>query len=96
MNNIDRFFTSDPAAFAAAYFNYLKSVLQRVDRVEIGRFFEALLDARKRGATRILYRQWRQDEHPCRRRHPCTRRIQGIRTGRGMFHMVLDHLVRGI
>lgn len=50
MNNIDRFFEADPVAFAAAYLNYLESVLQGIDAVEIGRFIETLLDARKRGA----------------------------------------------
>lgn len=51
MNNIDRFFTPDPVAFAGAYIQYLQSVLQRVDPVEIGNFIETLLDARRRGAT---------------------------------------------
>ncbi len=51
MNNIDRFFTPDPVAFAGAYINYLQSVLLRVDTAEIGRFIETLLDARGRGAT---------------------------------------------
>lgn len=51
MNNIDRFFTRDPVAFAGAYLNYLQSVLRRIDTAEIGRFIETLLDARKRGAT---------------------------------------------
>lgn len=51
MNNIDRFFTPDPPAFAKAYIQYLQSVLQRVDPAEIGAFIETLLDARRRGAT---------------------------------------------
>lgn len=51
MNNIDRFFTPDPGAFAKAYIKYLQSVLQRVDTAEIGRFIETLLDARRRGVT---------------------------------------------
>lgn len=51
MNNIDRIFTSDPVAFAAAYIEYLKSVLTGVDTLEIGRFVKTLLDARQRGAT---------------------------------------------
>jgi D-sedoheptulose 7-phosphate isomerase len=50
MNNIDRFFTPDPATFAAAYIKYLQSVLQNVNTAEIGRFIETLLDARRRGA----------------------------------------------
>ena len=51
MNNIDRFFTSDPIAFADAYLEYLQSIVQRVDTAEIGRFIETLLDARVRSAT---------------------------------------------
>ena len=51
MNNIDRFFTPDPGAFAKAYIKYLQSVLQCVDTAEIGRFIETLLDARRRGVT---------------------------------------------
>lgn len=51
MNNIDRFFTKDTAAFAGAYIDYLQSVLKRIDTSEIGRFIETLLDARERGAT---------------------------------------------
>jgi len=54
MNNIDRFFTSDPIAFADAYLHYLQSVLQRLDTAAIGRFIETLLDARERGATIFL------------------------------------------
>jgi D-sedoheptulose 7-phosphate isomerase len=51
MNNIDRFYNSDPVAFAAAYLDYLQSVLKRIDTAEIGRFIKTLLDARERGAT---------------------------------------------
>ena len=51
MNNIDRIFTQDPAVFASAYLEYLTSVLKRIDTAEIARFIQALLDARKRGAT---------------------------------------------
>lgn len=51
MNNIDRFFTPDPVAFASAYFDYLQSVLKRVDTVEVGCFIQTLLDARERGVT---------------------------------------------
>ena len=51
MNNIDRFFTFEPIAFAGAYLNYLQSVLQRIDTTEVGRFIQTLLDARERGAT---------------------------------------------
>lgn len=51
MNNIDQFFTSNPVAFAESYLNHLQNVLQGIDRAEIGRFIETLLEARKRGAT---------------------------------------------
>lgn len=51
MNNVDRFFTPDPAEFAKAYFDYLHTVLRRVDTAEIGTFVRTLLDARERGAT---------------------------------------------
>ena len=51
MNNIDRFYTPDPVAFAGAYLSYLQTILRRVDTAEIGRFIRTLLDARGRGAT---------------------------------------------
>ncbi len=51
MNNIDRFFTPDPASFAAAYLKYVETVLRGIDTAEIARFIETLLDARERGAT---------------------------------------------
>jgi len=51
INNIDRFFTPDPVAFASAYLDYLQSVLRRFDTAEVGRFIQTLLDARDRGAT---------------------------------------------
>jgi len=50
MNNIDRFFTPDPAAFAEAYLQYVQTVLRGIDAKEIARFIETLLDARRRGA----------------------------------------------
>ena len=50
-NNLDRFFTREPAAFAAAYIKYLQAILGALDTAEIGRFIETLLDARERGAT---------------------------------------------
>ena len=49
-NNLDRIFTSDPAAFAEAYLGYLRTVLQRIDTADIGRFIGTLLAARERGA----------------------------------------------
>lgn len=51
MNNLDRIFTKDPAAFAGAYLQYLSSVLKGIDTEAIGRFVQILLDARERGAT---------------------------------------------
>ena len=51
MNEIDRFFTTDPVAFAAAYLEHVQTVLQRIDTAEVGRFIATLLDARERGAT---------------------------------------------
>jgi len=51
MNNIDRFYTPDPAAFAAAYIEYLTRVIKSIDVKDIGRFVETLLDARERGTA---------------------------------------------
>ena len=51
MNNLDRIFTSDPVSFADAYLGYLTEVLKGIDRKEIGRFAETLLDSRERGAS---------------------------------------------
>ena len=51
MNNLDRFFSPDPVAFAEAYLEYLQTVLRRIDTVEIGRFVSTLLEARRCGAT---------------------------------------------
>jgi D-sedoheptulose 7-phosphate isomerase len=51
MNNLDRIFTKDPAAFAVAYLEYLGSVLKGIDTGAVGRFMRLLLDARERGAT---------------------------------------------
>jgi D-sedoheptulose 7-phosphate isomerase len=51
MNNIDRFYTADPVAFADAYLTYLNTVLKNIDTREIGQFIKTLLDARRRGAT---------------------------------------------
>lgn len=51
MNNIDRFFSSDPDAFAASYLEYLQTVLRAIDTREIGDFIRTLLDARERGAN---------------------------------------------
>jgi D-sedoheptulose 7-phosphate isomerase len=51
MNNIDRFFSRDPIAFAKAYIDYLTQILNGINASEIGRFVTTLLDARNRGAT---------------------------------------------
>lgn len=51
MNNLDRIFTKDPIEFAAAYLEYLNTVLKGMDTAEIGQFIQTLLDARERGAT---------------------------------------------
>jgi D-sedoheptulose 7-phosphate isomerase len=51
MNDIDRFYTKDPVAFAGAYLSHLQKVLARIDTSEVGRFIDTLLGARKRGAT---------------------------------------------
>lgn len=50
MNNLDRMFTTDAAAFAEAYLTYVQTVLRRIDPAEVGRFVATLLDARARGA----------------------------------------------
>ncbi|HEY3886615.1 MAG TPA: SIS domain-containing protein [Vicinamibacterales bacterium] len=51
MNDIDRFFQTDPAAFASAYLEHVQRTLRRIDADAVGRFLQALLDARERGAT---------------------------------------------
>lgn len=51
MNNIERFSTHDPVAFAGAYIDYLAEVMKNIDVGEIGRFIGTLLDARERSAT---------------------------------------------
>lgn len=51
MNDIDRFFQPDPAAFAASYLTHVQQTLQRIDAAEVGRFLDTLLSARERGAT---------------------------------------------
>jgi D-sedoheptulose 7-phosphate isomerase len=51
MNNLDRFFSKDAAAFARSYFDYLSEVLRGIDVEAIARFAQTLLAARERGAT---------------------------------------------
>ena len=50
-NNLDRIFTPDATTFAGEYLNYLKKVLDGIDRAAVARFIEVLLDARSRGAA---------------------------------------------
>lgn len=51
MNNIDKFYTEEPAAFASAYLEYVAGVLRRIDPQAVGRFVRTLLDARERGVV---------------------------------------------
>lgn len=51
MNNIDKFYSEDAAAFSAAYLDYVSAVLKKIDVREIAGFVEILLSARERGAT---------------------------------------------
>jgi D-sedoheptulose 7-phosphate isomerase len=51
LNNIDKFFTEDIEEFSKSYFNYLKSIFNKIDLAEIKRFGETLLIARENGAS---------------------------------------------
>jgi D-sedoheptulose 7-phosphate isomerase len=51
MNNIDKFYSADPVAFAGAYLEYVSKVIKNIDVKEIGRFVATLLDARERGVA---------------------------------------------
>lgn len=51
MNAVDEIFTKDPVQFAGAYFDYVRTVLDRIDRAEVATFIRTLLDARDRGAA---------------------------------------------
>ena len=51
VNNVDQFFTSDAATFAGEYLEYLKKILDGIDRAAVARFVDTLMDARSRGAT---------------------------------------------
>lgn len=51
MNNIDRFFTPDPVAFARSYLSHVAEVVGRIDPEAVGRFVKTLLDARERGSA---------------------------------------------
>ena len=51
MNNIDKFFSLQPAEFARSYINYLKTILDRINVDEVEDFITEILDARARGAA---------------------------------------------
>jgi D-sedoheptulose 7-phosphate isomerase len=51
MNNLDRLFSKDAAAFARSYFDYLGEVLRGIDVDAVARFAQTLLAARESGAT---------------------------------------------
>jgi len=51
MNNIDRFYTPDPVAFAEEYLGYVQKVLAGIDSAAVGRFVQTLLAARDSGVT---------------------------------------------
>ena len=50
-NNLDKFFTTDPKAFAMEYLNYLQSILSTIDTNEVSQFIKELLDAREKKST---------------------------------------------
>lgn len=53
MNNLESIYAERPEAgeFADGYLRYLSEILAKLDRGQIARFIEALLDARRRAAT---------------------------------------------
>lgn len=51
MNNIDNFYSADPAVFATAYLQYLGGILKKIDVGQIAGFIKTLLAARDSGAT---------------------------------------------
>lgn len=52
MSEIDRIYAArtSPAEFADGYFDYLGTILKRIDRAAVGRMADILIDARNRGA----------------------------------------------
>ena len=50
-NNIDRAYVGDAAEFTDRYLDYLKRVLDGIDRAAVARFAATLLRAREQGAT---------------------------------------------
>jgi D-sedoheptulose 7-phosphate isomerase len=53
VNNVERIYAERPEAaqFADGYLTYVSEILAKLDRDQIARFIEALLEARRRGAT---------------------------------------------
>lgn len=53
LNNVERIYAKRPeaASFADGYLSYLSDILAKVDRRQIAKLIEALIDARRRGAT---------------------------------------------
>ncbi len=51
MNNIDRIFSKDIELFSKAYFEYLKQIMDNLDRTSIREFVELLMKARLSGAS---------------------------------------------
>ena len=51
MNNIDNLFNKNPEIFSRNYFEYLSSVLKKINTAEIKQFIQTLLDVRERHAS---------------------------------------------
>jgi D-sedoheptulose 7-phosphate isomerase len=51
MNNVDRFYTEEPAVFAKNYFGYLSELFGKIDTEQIAQFIKTLLAARESGNT---------------------------------------------
>ena len=51
MNNIDNLFNKNPEIFSRNYFEYLGSVLKKINTAEIKQFVQTLLEARERHAS---------------------------------------------
>lgn len=51
MNNIDNLFNKNPEIFSRNYFEYLGSVLNKINTAEIKQFIQTLLEARERHAS---------------------------------------------
>lgn len=51
MNNVDRFYTENVEEFSGSYINYLSSVLEKINKLEIKQFITSILNARKLGSS---------------------------------------------